>query len=107
MLAHIPIGRCCSRPRFNAVGGIDERVWPRQLGPALRPQVRSIAADIAGDREAAERVELELPETGVCNRSAVPDATNCRGGPALSAVDACCVADANARQEGKTGCGCG
>ena len=29
-----------------------------------------IAADIAGDREAAERVELVLPETGVCNRSA-------------------------------------
>lgn len=70
-------------------------------------QVRSIAADIAGDREAAERVELELPETGVCNRSAIQDSNDCGGGPALSAVDACCVADANARQEGKTGCGCG
>jgi hypothetical protein len=69
-------------------------------------QVRSIAADIAGDREAAERVELVLPETGVCNRSAVTDASNCCGGPALSDVDACCAADANARQEGKTGCGC-
>jgi thioredoxin reductase len=70
-------------------------------------QVRSIAADIAGDREAAERVELVLPETGVCNRSAAPDANNCCGGPALSGVDACCVADANAKQAGKTGCGCG
>jgi thioredoxin reductase len=70
-------------------------------------QVRSIAADIAGDREAAERVELVLPETGICNRSAVADPNNCCGGPALSAVDACCVADANARQQGKTGCGCG
>jgi hypothetical protein len=69
-------------------------------------QVRSIAADIAGDREAAERVELVLPETGVCNRSAASDANKCCGGPAVSAVDACCVADANARQEGKTGCGC-
>jgi hypothetical protein len=29
-------------------------------------QVRSIAAALAGDREAAERVELTLPETGVC-----------------------------------------
>ena len=29
-------------------------------------QVRSIAAAIAGDREAADRVELVLPETGVC-----------------------------------------
>ena len=70
-------------------------------------QVRSIAADIAGDHEAAERVELVLPETGVCNRSAAPDAGQCCGGPASSDVDACCVADANARQAGKTGCGCG
>ncbi len=69
-------------------------------------QVRSIVADIAGDREAAERVELVLPETGVCSRSAAPDASNCCGGPALSGVDACCAADANAKQQGKTGCGC-
>lgn len=70
-------------------------------------QVRSIAADIAGDRAAAERVELVLPETGVCNRSAAPGASQCCGGPAPSAVDACCAADANAKQEGKSGCGCG
>jgi thioredoxin reductase len=69
-------------------------------------QVRSIAADIAGDREAAERVELVLPETGVCNLSAAPDANGCCGGPASSGVDACCAADANAKQESKTGCGC-
>jgi thioredoxin reductase len=69
-------------------------------------QVRSIAADLAGDREAAERVELVLPETGVCSRAAASDANNCCGGPALSTVDACCAADANARQEGKKGCGC-
>ena len=69
-------------------------------------QVRSIAADIAGDRAAAERVELVLPETGVCTRSAVPASNDCCGGPALSGVDACCAADANAKQDGKTGCGC-
>jgi Pyridine nucleotide-disulphide oxidoreductase len=69
-------------------------------------QVRSIAADIAGDRAAAERVELVLPETGVCSRSLAPDASNCCGGPALSAVDACCVADEKAKQDRKTGCGC-
>jgi thioredoxin reductase len=69
-------------------------------------QVRSIAADIAGDVEAAERVELVLPETGVCSRSAAPDASNCCGGPALSDVDACCADDANAKQQAKTGCGC-
>ncbi len=106
MLAHVPIGRCCSRPRFNAVGGFDERVRPYQLRPALRRKLRSIAADIAGDREAAGWTEQVLPETGVCNRPAASDANNCCGGPALSAVDACCMADANARQQGKTGCGC-
>ena len=30
-------------------------------------QVRSIVADIAGDQEAARKVELVLPETGVCS----------------------------------------
>ena len=32
-------------------------------------QVRSVVAAIAGDIEAADRVELELPETGVCSSS--------------------------------------
>ena len=31
-------------------------------------QVRSVVAALAGDWDAARRVELELPETGVCNR---------------------------------------
>jgi len=70
-------------------------------------QVRSITADIAGDRKAAARVELVLPETGVCSRAAAPSASQCCGGPAPAAVDACCVADANAKQQGKSGCGCG
>ncbi|MGH3322942.1 MAG: NAD(P)-binding domain-containing protein [Streptomyces sp.] len=34
-------------------------------------QVRSIAAALAGDREAAERVELTLPETGVCGGAGI------------------------------------
>ncbi|MFF9817150.1 FAD-dependent oxidoreductase [Streptomyces sp. NPDC014006] len=37
-------------------------------------QVRSIAAAIAGDRHAAERVELTLPETGVCGGAGLYDA---------------------------------
>jgi thioredoxin reductase len=36
-------------------------------------QVRSIAAALAGDREAAERVELTLPETGVCGGAGLYD----------------------------------
>lgn len=36
-------------------------------------QVRSIAAALTGDQESAERVELVLPETGVCGGSGVFD----------------------------------
>jgi hypothetical protein len=39
-------------------------------------QVRSITAALAGDTEAAERVELGLPETGVCGGSGFYDDTN-------------------------------
>lgn len=37
-------------------------------------QVRSVAAAIAGDHEAAARVELALPETGVCGGAGLFDA---------------------------------
>ena len=37
-------------------------------------QVRSIAAEIAGDHEAARKVELVLPQTGVCSGPAAPAA---------------------------------
>jgi hypothetical protein len=73
-------------------------------------QVRSIAADIAGDREAAERVELDLPETGVCTRGGVegaPASAGCCGGPAPAGEDACCVEDLTAKEMGEGGCGCG
>jgi hypothetical protein len=36
-------------------------------------QVRSVAADLAGDHEAARRVELVLPETGVCSGAGLFD----------------------------------
>jgi threonine dehydrogenase-like Zn-dependent dehydrogenase len=69
-------------------------------------QVRSIVADIAGDKEAAARVELVLPETGVCSRSPIEEASACCGGPATSDASACCVADENAKAAGEAGCGC-
>ena len=37
-------------------------------------QVRSVAAAIAGDLDAADRVELTLPETGVCGGAGLFDA---------------------------------
>jgi len=71
-------------------------------------QARSIVAEIAGDHEAARRVELVLPETGVCSVNIkTTTSAGCCGGPAPAEVEACCVADAVAKEEGKSGCGCG
>ncbi|WP_087872370.1 FAD-dependent oxidoreductase [Arthrobacter globiformis] len=44
-------------------------------------QVRSIAAALAGDTAAADAVELELPETGVCSTN-IPDPTGFTEEPA-------------------------
>jgi hypothetical protein len=73
-------------------------------------QVRSVAAAIAGDMEAADDVRLVLPETGVCTTQFEPVnavSAECCGGPALPGVDACCVADAEAKASTGRGCGCG
>jgi thioredoxin reductase len=73
-------------------------------------QVRSVAAAIAGDMAAADDVHLVLPETGVCTTRPVivgKGSAGCCGGPAPAEVDACCVADAVAKDAGKSGCGCG
>ncbi|MET9420326.1 NAD(P)-binding domain-containing protein [Streptomyces sp. NPDC006540] len=53
-------------------------------------QVRSVAASLAGDQEAAERVELTLPETGVCGGAGLfdePETEQADGG-------GCCAASA-------------
>jgi SAM-dependent methyltransferase len=54
-------------------------------------QVRSVVAALAGDLEAARRVELVLPETGVC--SASPEGTEracCTVTPSATEAGACC-----------------
>lgn len=48
-------------------------------------QVRSVVAAIAGDLEAADRVDLVLPETGVCNGSGAFDDPN-----AVASSGGCC-----------------
>ena len=78
-------------------------------------QVRSIAAEIAGDHEAARRVELVLPETGVCSGPGLADTEadltgakpGCCGGPPAANAAACCRADETAKAQGRVGCGCG
>jgi len=70
-------------------------------------QARSVAAALAGDMDAAENVHLVLPDTGICTTDFVEGDAVCCGGPAPVEVDACCVADAIAKESGKEGCGCG
>jgi thioredoxin reductase len=71
-------------------------------------QVRSVAAALASDEAAADDVRLTLPETGICTTriKTSPSSSACCGGPAPIEVDACCVADAEAKTLGKAGCGC-
>jgi hypothetical protein len=69
-------------------------------------QVRSVAAVIAGDNNAANNVALVLPETGVCSGPSI-EGEGCCGGPAPIGTDACCVLDATEKAAGKAGCGCG
>jgi len=57
-------------------------------------QARSVAAAIAGDMEAADNVQLVLPETGICSTDAV------------MADGGCCVAEVVTIPAGKSGC-CG
>ncbi|RSS79735.1 NAD(P)-binding domain-containing protein [Streptomyces sp. WAC06614] len=53
-------------------------------------QVRSVAAHLAGDHEAAERVELTLPETGVCGGAGLFD----EPAAAADTGGGCCAAPA-------------
>jgi thioredoxin reductase len=74
-------------------------------------QARSVAAAIAGDLQAADSTQLCLPETGVCtsqfDRTGGGASPECCGGPAPDDVNACCLADVEARTTKGEGCGCG
>ncbi|NKV32990.1 NAD(P)-binding domain-containing protein [Rhodococcus hoagii] len=60
-------------PGFYLAGMKSYGRAPTFLAMTGYEQVRSIAAAIAGDHEAAARVELILPETGVCGGAGVFD----------------------------------
>jgi hypothetical protein len=100
---------------YYAVGAKSYGRAPNFLMATGYEQVRSVVAALAGDMEAANQVQLELPETGVCNTrpgtsatvAAGSAASGCCGGPAPQGVSACCVKDADAKAAGKAGCGCG
>ncbi|WP_433611948.1 NAD(P)-binding protein [Prescottella agglutinans] len=70
-------------PGFYLAGMKSYGRAPTFLAMTGYEQVRSIAAAIAGDHDAAARVELILPETGVCGGAGVfdePDADASEGG---------------------------
>jgi hypothetical protein len=67
-------------PGFYLVGMKSYGRAPSFLTLTGGEQVRSVVAAIAGDREAAERVELVLPETGVCGGSGTFDDASEGGG---------------------------
>lgn len=73
-------------PGFYIVGAKSYGRAPTFLALTGFEQVRSVVAAIAGDREAAARVDLVLPDTGVCGGSGLFDAPDDQ-----AASDSCCA----------------
>jgi len=107
--------------RFYAVGAKSYGRAPNFLLATGHEQVRSVVAALAGDLAAADDVQLELPETGVCSTQFDEASAGCCttgepaqasgcgtstcGGPAKSREDACCGLDEEIKQAGGSGCG--
>lgn len=63
-------------------------------------QVRSIVADIVGDKEGAAKVELVLPETGVCSAPLDNDGGGeCCDAPAPASTSTCCAPPSSNEKE--------
>ena len=79
-------------PDFYLVGMKAYGRAPTFLLPTGYEQVRSVVAALAGDREAAQRVELELPDTGVCSADAALAADGETGpvGATADGGEVCC-----------------
>jgi thioredoxin reductase len=99
-------------PGFYAIGAKSYGRAPNFLLATGYEQARSVVAALAGDLSAADDVQLELPQTGVCSVDLAgpsPKAAGeaCCGGPAKADSSACCALDESSKAQGKTGCGCG
>ncbi len=82
-------------PGFYVIGSKSYGRAPTFLLATGYEQARSVAAMLAGDVEAAARVELDLPETGVCtSRGVTGDSAGACCGPAsepsAKRQSACC-----------------
>ena len=86
-------------PGFYLVGMKSYGRAPTFLALTGYEQVRSVVAELAGDHEAACRVELRLPDTGVCGGAGLADepadeladkpVSSCCGGSTDSSADSC------------------
>lgn len=81
-------------PDFYVIGAKSYGRAPTFLALTGYEQVRSVVAALAGDREAADRVELRLPATGVCGGSGVDDG-------AATGGSSCCAPAPAALQIGR------
>ena len=98
-------------PGFYAIGAKSYGRAPNFLMATGYEQARSVVAALAGDLAAADKVQLELPQTGVCSTDFVVGAeaaaaSACCGGPAKELAAACCALDEQKKSEGEAGCGC-
>ena len=66
-------------PGFYAIGVKSYGRAPTFLLATGYEQARSVVAALAGDWDAARDVQLDLPETGVCNSNVSIDATSIEG----------------------------
>lgn len=94
-----PHGHCelaHPEPGYYAVGAKSYGRAPNFLMATGYEQVRSVVAALVGDMAAADDVQLDLPETGVCNTrlayedTAAEPASSCCGVPVATAAS-CCV----------------
>ncbi|WP_314646729.1 NAD(P)-binding domain-containing protein [uncultured Microbacterium sp.] len=82
-------------PGFYMVGAKSYGRAPTFLALTGYEQVRSVVAELVGDHEAARRVELVLPDTGVCGGAGIFDASG------ASLGGACCAPPAQVLQIGR------
>ena len=80
---------------FYLVGAKSYGRAPTFLALTGYEQVRSVVAELAGDHEAARRVELALPDAGVCGGAGLFDASG------ASLGGACCAPPARVLQIGR------
>lgn len=100
-------------PGFYTVGVKSYGRAPTFLMATGYEQVRSIAAALAGDLEAANEVQLDLPETGVCstsfgNSEASADEAaasgGCCGAPTPAVAPVACCGQAESQVEAAAAC---